>query len=96
MNAKTDKPKDVLPNSKTIETWQGAARLGIVLGVVMFIVFFVLVETGIGHKPSLIGPMGLIVLASCVAFLLGVLAKAAKAIEDLQERVSELEKRSPS
>ena len=95
MNSETENPKDVLPNSKKIETWEGAARLGAGLGVLMFIVFFALVVSGIGQKPSIIPPIGVFLLASCVAFLLGLLRKATKAIEDLQGRVSELEKHSP-
>ena len=95
MNSETENPKNVLPDSTKIETWEGAARLGAGLGVLMFVVFFTLVISGVGQKPSIIPPIGVFLLASCVAFLLGLLRKATKAIEDLQERVSELEKRSP-
>ena len=60
----------------------------------LFIGAFVSNVLGIvADKRTILLPLGFFFLTFSTAFILGLVAKSKKAIEDLQERVSELEKR---
>ena len=96
MNSETDKPKNELADWKTIEFWAAITRGFCGIWAVMFIGAVGSVFLGIVHDNKFpLVPLCAFFVTFSAALTLGLVAKSKKAIEELQERVSELEKRSP-
>ena len=88
----TGEPKNA--DSKKIAGWAGLARSLAGMFAIMFLGAVGGVVLGfIDDNKFPIVPLLACLFTVCLAVPLGLLTKARKAIEDLQERVSELEKR---
>lgn len=92
MTEETGKPNNA--DYKTIEFWAGITRFVSAVLVCTFIGMVGAVVLGIvdDNKVPIVPLIGFL-FTFCLAVSLTLLVKAKKAIEDLQERVSELEKR---
>jgi hypothetical protein len=95
MNSETDKPKNVLADLKKIESWASITRGLTGLWAIGLVGALALHVFGIIEKEFLLGPMFSLLFTFFLALPLGLVAMSKKAIENLQERVSELEKRLP-
>ena len=92
MTEETGKPNNA--GYKTIEFWAGITRGFSAIWACTFIGFVGGVALGIiDDNKAPIVPLIAFLFTFCLAVPLSLLVKAKKAIEDLQERVSELEKR---
>nr|WP_143547871.1 hypothetical protein [Rhodopirellula sp. SM50] len=94
MESETSKPNNELADPKKIEFWAAITRGLAGIWVIVFIgaVGGVVLGSIDDNKFPLV-PLIAFLFTFCLAVPLGLLAKAKNAIEDLQERVSELEKR---
>lgn len=94
MKSETSKPNNELADPKKIEFWAAIMRGLAGIWVIVFIGAVGGVMLGfIDDNKFPLVPLIAFLFTFCLAVPLGLLAKTKKAIEDLQERVSELEKR---